>query len=221
VSIYNYDTDIISEQLTPPLLREPKQLSWISIICKPIQWLWSLVFEDYADGSNYILYNPATNYNSGNRVVFTDNKVYQNILASVGIEPTNTTNWLLINDNFIGARERIKYNSQIIQFEFHINKWFRTGIGAQIYFITNQISTSVFVMAPTGTYSSKMASSGIFATSFMATVPVFAVQYNFTVMVPIALFNSLASTNPNREKIIRQYVDKYRLAGTTYDVTTY
>jgi len=44
MALYDYDTEVVSEQLTPPTLRESKFLAWLYVLSKPIQNLWSLIF---------------------------------------------------------------------------------------------------------------------------------------------------------------------------------
>jgi hypothetical protein len=224
MSIYTYDTEQVSEQLTPPLLRRSKLLAWIYTLTSQIQWLWALVFEDYKDGSVYAEYDNTATYNRLDRVVYIDNKVYECLVnGSVGINPLNTTNWVKINDNYMGAIERIKYNYQIILLERALNRWFRnyTGSNDQIFIITNQITTQIFVMGFNGSVSSPMALNSPFTTTYMGLNPSFAVQYNMSINVPLALFNTLGNTVQDRENAIRIIANKYILAGITYEVVTY
>ena len=224
MSIYTYDTEQVSEQLTPPLLRRTKALAWLYTLTSQIQWLWALVFEDYKDGSVYSEYDNSATYNRLDRVVYIDNKVYECLVnGSLGVNPLNTTNWVKINDNYMGAIERIKYNYQIILFERALNRWFRnyTGSNDQIYITTNQITNQIFVMGFNGSVSSPMALNSPFTTTYMGLNPNFAVQYNMTINVPLALFNTLGSTAQDRENAIRIIANKYILAGITYEVVTY
>jgi hypothetical protein len=224
MSIYTYDTEQVSEQLTPPLLRRSKLLAWIYALTSQIQWLWALVFEDYKEGSVYAEYDNIATYNRLDRVVYIDNKVYECLVnSSVGVNPLNTTNWVKINDNYMGAIERIKYNYQIVLLERALNRWFRnyTGSNDQIYIITNQITNQIFVMGFNGSVSSPMALNSPFTTTYMGLNPTFAVQYNMSINVPLALFNTLGSTNNDRENAIRVIANKYILAGITYEVITY
>jgi hypothetical protein len=224
MSIYTYDTEQVSEQLTPPLLRRTKALAWLYTLTSQVQWLWALVFEDYKDGSVYAEYDNSTTYNRLDRVVYIDNKVYECLVnSSLGVNPLNTTNWVKINDNYMGAIERIKYNYQIILLERALNRWFRnyTGSNDQIYITTNQITNQIFVMGFNGSVSSPMALNSPFTTTYMGLNPNFAVQYNMTINVPLALFNTLGSTAQDRENAIRIIANKYILAGITYEVVTY
>jgi hypothetical protein len=72
-----------------------------------------------------------------------------------------------------------------------------------------------------GSVSSPMALNSPFTTTYMGLNPNFAVQYNMTINVPLALFNTLGSTAQDRENAIRIIANKYILAGITYEVVTY
>jgi hypothetical protein len=224
MAIYDYNTDTVSEQLTPPVLRTTKFLAWLKVLTSAIQNKWSLIFEDYKDGSVYSEYNNSVTYNRLDRIIYTDNKVYECLVNnSLGINPLNVTNWVNVNDNYIGAIERIKYNYQIILFERALNRLFRnyTGSNDQIYITTNQITNKIFVMGFNGSVSSPMALNSLFTTTYMGSNPTFTTQYNMTIHVPLALFNTLGSTNNDRENAIRIIANKYILAGIIYEVTTF
>jgi hypothetical protein len=69
--------------------------------------------------------------------------------------------------------------------------------------------------------SSYMSNNSAFQAYFMGNT-YSATQYNFTVFFPIALFNGLPPTlNADKEKMIRNVVDKYKLAGMNYDIQTF
>lgn len=219
--IYDFDIDVVVPNLTPEVKRLPKYLAWLKSLATPIQTAWNDLFVDWKTGTTYADYNVLTTYNFGDRVRYVDNKTYECIAnTTAGIECTNTDYWELINTTFVGADERITYNSQIIILEHSINKWFRNELAAdQIYIETNQIVNTVFQMGNNGHYSSVMSNVG--GTTWMGNTPSYTTQYNFTVYVPAALFATLGTDATNRENAIREFVDKYNLAGLKYNVTTY
>jgi hypothetical protein len=199
-------------------------LAWLKVILAPIQNLWKRIFVDYKDGSLYADYDAFTVYVFGDRVVYTNKSVYECIrdTMAIGIPCDNTDYWLKINDNFIGASERAKYNAQKIVFEYALNKWFRVPSGdPQIYIVNHIVSTSAFVMGATGAYSSAMASSSAFSTSYMGASYSAVAVYDYTIYVPVAVFNAQGSTTTNRENAIRNFADKYNLIGMSYSVVTY
>jgi hypothetical protein len=222
MAIYDYDNEIVAEQLTPPTLRESKFLAWLYVITKPIQNFWSLIFEDYKIGSNYTDFGFFTQYYVGDRVLFADKAIYECIKNSLNNSCLDNVFWKKVNDNFIGVDERVKYNSQLIVLEYALNKWFlNLSATDQIFLNTNTLTTNLFLMAQTGTYSSTMANSSPFSAYFMPNNATYPAQYNFTINVPLDLFDTLATTTINKENVIRQFADKYVLAGITYNVTTY
>lgn len=223
MSIYTFSTNYISEKLLPPSLRSSKMLAWLKVILTPIQNLWVRIFTDYRTGSLYADYDVATSYVRTDRVIYSNKSVYECILdATAGIECTNTTYWVKINDNFIGASERAKYSAQKMTFEYALNKWFRVPVGdPPIYIVNNIVATSGFIMGATGAYSSAMASDSTFSTTYMGASYSVVSVYDYTIYVPLAVFNAQGSTNPNRETAIRNFADKYNLVGMIYNVVTY
>ena len=230
MAIYDYDNQIVGEQLTPPVLRTAKQLSWINTLTAAVQNLWSLIFEDYRVGSVYPSFNIATIYDFGNKIIWDDKCIYEATCTDSlgvaqsfsGVYPNNAVFWTKVNDNFIGSDERVKYNSQLIVLEYALNNWFLNLTATdQIFIATNNITSNLFLMGQTGTYSSTMANSSVFSAYFMPNVASYPTQYNFTINVPLALFTTLGTDNTNRENTIRIFADKYVLSGITYNVTTY
>lgn len=223
MSIYIFNTNFIGEKLVPPALRGTIHLAWLKVILAPIQSLWRLIFVDYKDGSLYARYNSLSAYVRTDRVVYSDRKVYECILnASAGITPANTTYWVKVNDNFIGASERVKYNSQKILFEYALNKWFFVDPAAdQIYIENNIVNGSFFLLGgQDGLTSSKLANNSVDSSSYLGNAYT-PTLYDYTIYVPLAVFNAQGSTTANREQAIRNFADKYNLAGMIYNVVTY
>jgi hypothetical protein len=223
MSIYTLSVNYISEKLVPPSLRGAKHLAWLKTILKPVQTLWKYIFIDYKNGSPYANYDVSLSYNTTDRVIYSNKKVYECIKnASVGINCDDSEYWLKINDNFIGASERVKYNSQKIVFEYALNKWFDVqSYDPQIYIQNNVIAGSAFVMGSTGSYSSPMALSGVYSTTYMGLAYSFIPLYDYTIYVPTLVFNAQGSTLANRENAIRNFADIYNLIGMKYNVITY
>lgn len=218
--IYIISFNLLWETLYPPILRLPNHLDWGKVLMKPLQYLRDLIFEDYANGSLYDMYDNITNYIVGDRVIYIDRGSYECIQDTIGNIPTNTSYWRKINDNYIGIRERIKYNSQKILFEWALNRNF---ICTGIYISNTPLTTTGFLMGHTGPYSSTLAgSSNVSANpSYLANSLTLSDGFSYTIYVPIAVFNALGTSNGQRESIIRAFADKYNLAGMFYKVVTY
>lgn len=218
MSVYVISFISIWESLTPPLLRKDIIYAWGSVLVAPLQYLYEIIFNEYTDGSNAFDYVGATAYVVGDKVIYTDRGVYECIVNSTGNAPTDTTYWKKIADNYIGIRERIKYTSQKMTFEYSLNRWFQT---TGIYITNTSTTTSSFLMGQTGEYSSVMPASSAYQQNFLTEGYVVPSAYNYTIYVPVAKFNSLATNDTDRENIIRAFADRYNLAGMIYNVQKY
>ena len=226
MSIYSYDNKIVAEQIAPPTLRQPKFLAWLYVITKPVQSLWDFAFNGYKDGSSF-------DYDLDNSVitigfVFTKGDVikyskgiYVCIQTFTYSGTIDLTKFNKLQDNFLGVEERIKYNAQKILFEYALNTWFNAP---NTIFITNNFlqAETVFLMGNSGETSSVMPNNSIYSTNYMGNAPTYIVNaYDYTINVPIVIFNTLGNTTTNKENTIRQFADKYNLAGMNYNIITY
>lgn len=225
MAIYDYDSNIVGEQLTPPILRNTKFLAWIYVIVKPIQNIWSLIFEDYKDGNSYADFDILTTYNFGDRVLWTDKAIYEAIYTDAdgiaqsfnGVYPSNTLFWTKVNEIFIGSNERVKYSAQKLLFEYALNTFFIT---TGIYITNNFIDVGdVFLMDTDSTESSLMPLDSLYQEDYMDYTATYASGiYDYTIFVPVAFHTSLGT---NADGIIRTFADKYNLVGMQYDIQTY
>jgi len=138
MSLFYFNVFRTGEELTPPPLRQPKFTQWMRVLLRPIQWLSDLFNDDYLQGASYLEYDNSTAYVIYDRVIWQDRGVYElRVATSTGVKPTgnalSSTNWIKILDNFIGLNERMKYNGQLIVFEYAINKWFMIDSAPYIY----------------------------------------------------------------------------------------
>lgn len=219
--IYIIQFSLIWEKIYPPHLRKALHLAWGTVIVAPLQALRDLIFNDYANGSTASRYSGATAYVVGDKVYYTDRALYQCIEATTGNAPTDTTYWIKILDNHIGIRERIKYNSRKIVLEYGLNRWFDVpAADPQIYITNNTIYGTAFILGQTGEYSSTMARSSTHQLYYLGNSYTYRSDA-FTIYVPIAVFNALASNNTDRENIIRTFANNYVLSGMTYSCVTY
>ena len=218
MAIYDYNSNTVAEQLTPPTLRGSKFLAWLYVLVKPIQDLHDLIFSDYKTGNVYTDYNNLTTYNFGERVRWTDKAIYECIATtSLGNLPSDATKWVKVNDVFIGTDERVKYSSQKLLYEQALNTFFIT---TGIYIQNNFVSVgNVFVMDSTSEESSYMANSNDSQPDFMDyTATYSSAIYDFTIYVPVLFYTSLGI---NANTIISTYANKYKLAGMQFNVITY
>jgi len=226
MSIYDINYALAWSNLLPTTKRKTKMLAWGTALLKPLQWLRDLFFGDYADGASYALWAYFVYYNQGDRVVGLNKRVYEALIATPPFpsaffpDTNNTTYWIEVTDNFIGVRERAKYNSEIIVLEYALNKWYRVPTSDPQIYIANNNVASGFLMGASSATSSVMAADSYYSTSYMG-LTYTPVAYDFTVFVPVVLFATLGSTLANRENNVRSFVDKYKLAGLQYDIQTF
>jgi hypothetical protein len=226
MSIYDINYALAWSNLLPTTKRKTKMLAWGTALLKPLQWLRDLIFGDYADGANYALWAYFVYYTKGDRVVGLNKRVYEALIdtppfpSAVFPDTNDTTYWIEVSPNFIGLRERIKYNSEIIVLEYALNKWYRVPTSDPQIYISNNNTGSGFLMGASSATSSVMANDSYFSTTYMG-LTYTAVTYDFTVFVPTVLFATLGSNLANRENNIRSFVDKYKLAGLNYNCVTF
>ncbi len=233
MSIYSYDNKIVAEQIAPPTLRQSKFLAWLYVITKPVQSLWDLVFNGYKDGGTYDHDMDDTYFIPPIGYIFTvgytikyNKSIYICIRTSIYTGVVNLADFDKLQDNFLGVTERIKYNSQKILFEYAMNKWFSVpniNIPYPIFITNNFIqSQTVFLLGGSSETSSLMPNSSINSVDYMGNMPTYITgTFDFTINVPLDLFDTLGTTTTNKENTIRQFADKYNLAGITYNVITY
>lgn len=190
----------------------------------PTQWLHDLIFVDYLYGTTYATYSNVTAYVYGNKVTY-NKGVYEciNKSGSTGHLPTDTNYWYLRQANFIGSNERVKYNSQTLVLTYGLNRWFGTTFRqppsiSDIYIAAVTPTKLSFLSYKTETGTDH--SFDTYSTGWSFNTEVFGTQatYTFSVNIPAAVYAALGAT---AEKIVRQFVDKYNIAGITYTVLTY
>ena len=217
MAIYDYNSNTVAEQLSPPTLRGSKFLAWLYVLAKPIQNLHDLIFSDYKVGNVYSDFGFFTQYYKGDRVRYLDKAIYECISDSLNNNCTDIAYWVKVNDVFIGTDERVKYSAQKLLFEQALNTFFITsGI-----YITNNFTTvgNVFVMDTTSEESSIISYSNDYQPDFMDYTATYSTAlFDYTINVPLAFHTTLGT---NASTIISTYANKYNLAGMQFNVITY
>lgn len=139
--------------------------------------------------------------------------------------------WIKVAPDPIGVMYRASFNSQKLLFEYALNKWFNTtfrqpSVGvSDIYITRNNISLSAFFIAPVNN-NSFVGPGTYFApapvvTKFIAVSDPVNQQNNFTINIPLAVYNNLSSNASLRQPIIRAFADRLNRAGAYYNIITY
>lgn len=224
MSIYSIDFAKRVVQLLPPDKRFTKHIAWVKALMKPLQWFRDLWFGEYLTGSTAGQWNSGVTYAKYARVRYSKS-IYESLVdGNVNNLPTDTAYWMQVQENFIGLQERILYNSQKLVLEFALNKWFDTTFRQppaqpDIYITRNAIGVDVFRVG--GVESNSSISFGNVSSEYVVNQYSFAAQPNFTINIPVAVFNALDPTGQNNENIVRDFVNRYVAAGLLYTIQTY
>jgi len=218
------DFNTTAENLLPPHRRQVRFKVLAKGFVYPLVWL-NTIFENYKNGSTANAWDTGITYNLNDTVVYNFG-VYISLVDGniANIPDFALASWLKVQDSFIGATERTKYNASRIVFEYALNKYFGTIFNqpptlSDIY-ITDDVPeyTSFMMSAYDTTPVSYMYAN--YSTGIMFDPPVYAVAsfYKFTINIPTATYVGLGA---NAEQIIRNFADKYTLIGTTYTINQY
>lgn len=217
--IYDLNFSQLWYDLTPPVLRKSVQVSWGKALLKPLQYQRDMILGNYADGSPYPIYSNASAYTTNDRVVWSGRTVYESISGSTGINPTMVNSWNKILDNYIGVRERCKYNAQKILFEFALNRNFQCS---GIYIDNNTTVDDGFIIGLTPDFSTAVSLSDVpSAGGYIGLGYTANTQNNYTIYVPTVVFTGLGTTTLQSENTVRSFADNYNLAGMIYNVLPY
>lgn len=219
-TIYDIDFGQQSVDQLPPDKRDPQPLALMQALLKAAQWSRDLVLGAFKTGSSAPVYSPGA-YNLYDQVKY-GKSIYECITDGTTNDPTNTTDWRLIQPNFIGVDERIKYNGQKIVLEWALNTEFdgvfrqpATGLNSDIYIGNIAATLAGFRIGEdeTGTDVSSIGQTTS-SDSIGGTYPFVQIN-NFQINFPAALY---ALTN---ESAVRNFVDKYIPISLNYTIVTY
>lgn len=218
-TIYDIDMNQQAVDLLPPDKRDPQPLGLLQALLTPVQWCRDLVLGTFKTGSTAPAYSAGT-YNKCDKVKY-NKSIYEALVTTTNL-PTVTTDWMLIQPNFIGVDERIKYNGQAIVLTWALNMEFDgvfrqpvTGLNSDIYLtnIAPVLSGFRVGLDESGTGVSSIGQTTSSA-SIGGTYPFVQVN-NFQINIPTALY---ALTN---DSAIRNFVNKYIPISLNYIIVAY
>lgn len=224
---YNVNFSNSWQNLMPPNKRLTKYLSWGKVLLYPLQWLHSRLFLDYKEGTIYLDWNNGTAYTKGTFVKYTNKSIYYCIQdTTAGITPLNIDYWYKTQDNFIGVTERMKYTSQVILFEYALNRWFgQTFVQPPsvnpIYINTNIIDINSFLVSSDDTNSAYAVNLDSEALQFVGETFSSTSLNSFTIYYPVGLPAILGISSGVLEQQIATLADKLKISGTKYNITSY
>lgn len=216
MSFYDINFDQQAVDLLPPDKRGNPNIGFVRGLLKALQWSRDLVLGSYKTGNIAASYAGGT-YNLYDQVLYKKG-VYYSLVVNNTATPDDSTKWLLIQSNFIGVDERVKFNAQSLVLEYALNERFMgtyrpppSASHSDIYFTKLGPVKYGFLIGQTiGSSVGQTISS-----DFIGHPLPFIRINNFQVNVLASIF-ALTS-----EKEIRGFVDLYVPIGINYTVVPY
>lgn len=224
MSIYDLEFDQFVEDMLPPDKRGNNNIAILQAMFAPVQEDHDALFNSYRLGTGAGAYSALNTYNLDDQVVFRKS-VYQSTIDDNQTDPTNTDNWVLIQENFIGIIERISYTAQVIVLTFALNKWFGTifvqppGV-SDIFLINGEIQNTGFRVGLTEFGGCSSVGLDTSSDPIGGLLP-FSKLVGFSIHIPIEVYNALDPDPANRDSIVRSFADLYVLSGIKYEIITY
>lgn len=221
-TIFDIDFNQQAVDLMPPNKRSISIIAFVRALLKSIQWSRDLVLDSYKNGATADPYAPGT-YNKYDQVVYKQ-RVFESLTSENDTNPDDITNWRLIQNNFIGIDERILYNGTNLVLTYALNKWFGTVFRqppavSDIYISTNEILAPIFRVGLTPDVSSTV---GLETSSETVGIDFDFTNINeFTIFVPVLVYNALDPAPANRDAVIRNFADRYVAFSLKYNIQTY
>lgn len=208
--------------MLPPDKRATNNVTLLSSLLAPVQWLRDLILGSYKSGSTAQQYAPGI-YQKYDQVIY-NKAVYSSLIANNTDAPTVGSSWELIQDDFQGVDQRVLFNGQKLILEYSLNNRFGTVFRqpnqtSDIYISNNQPLPEVFQFGTVEADSSDFKTTG--SDQVMINNYTFSAIANFLINVPMAVYNDLDATGKNNENIIRSFVNKYIPVGINYGIQTY
>jgi hypothetical protein len=213
--IYSINFNQQANDLMPPDKRKPPNLLLSQSLFSSLQWMRDLLFGSYKVGSTAPQYSPGA-YNQYQQVLF-KKQVFESLIDNNNDVPT-TSNWRLIQSNFIGVDERIKFNNQKCVFEYALNKRF----GGQFRMLPAPTPADIYIsnLPPSvvGFRIGKTVGSTIGQTTSSDTIGS-PFPFQKTAGFQINFKASLFALTSNQE--VRDFADLYNAIGINYNIITY
>lgn len=225
MSIYDYTISNKVREILPPDKRTSGTKAFLNaLIAVPMQWLSTLWLGDYRTGSTGMPWLDSTTYGKGERVTYKGSAYESKVSGNLNHGPLDTAYWLLVQENFIGVFERILYTGNYLTLTYALNKYFGTtyrqpNSTSDIYITVYPNTINVFVVG--GSENNSSIAFADHSSEFVVNAYAFAAYFNMTIFVPVAVFEALDDNPDNRESIVRNFANKYIIAGVKYSVETY
>ena len=217
-NIYDIDYSLQGPELLSPDKRDGGTIALVTAFLKSVQWSRDLLLTSYKTGATAANYAAGT-YAKDAMVVY-NKSVYLSLASGNIAAPTDTTKWQIIQDNFLGTDQRVKFNGQKIVLEYALNQQFGgtfrppgSSSLSDIYLTNLPSVISGFNVGQTEPFTQSVGQT---TSSKTIGLPYPFVQINnFQVNFLTALF---ASTT---DKAVRNFANKYVPISLNYIIVLY
>jgi len=222
MSKYDFNIAPAVIEILPPDKRKPRTLQLINALLSPLQWARNLLFGSYYNGLIASDYEVRT-YHYLEQATY-QKRVYVSLIES-NINPplpmTVPATWLLIQDNFIGVKERILYNGSKLVLEYALNKQFdsvfrQPDVLSDIYITNDTPVIDGFLVGITEPYCSSVGQTTS-SDAIGGNLPSVYLN-NFIIHIPATVLDLTISGNA---EAVHNFVDKYIPASIRYEIINY
>jgi hypothetical protein len=215
--------------------------AFMKVISYGATWVYDLFYR-YERGTGYQFYDSLTVYDLGERVKDITGVYESKVASNLGNALGNVDYWTKLLPTPISTLERALYNGKRINLEYQLNKEYAkqlidngfigfkqpmsySGTGqlplSDIYVETVVPEFTSFVSADSSSYSSASFDNHSSGYSFDTEIYVVPSTFKFSINIPTAVYNDLGADNDIRTATITSFVNKYRPAGTQFEIITY
>lgn len=231
MGLYDININSQSTDLIPVEKRsvENKRLlvSLLSVFSR--QWNIFLAYLKGADNPLSANIWAAGTYTLGNYIIYQPTgQVYECTVASTTEIPSTSTDWKLVLDSFIGTNESQYFNGSVEMLVYALNRRFSTTFvndpnvqTSDIYLETLTDSDAMFQIGYTDSESSAIGEITVNTTEQLTYNDTVSYNNAFNIKIPVADYNALGATSAQRTASVKNFANKYIVAGIYYDVIPY
>lgn len=221
MGLYDINFTTLSNALNVPRLRKTKIVSFLNVLSNQLTNRRSKYFDYYVGGALPATFNIGAVYILGNKVIY-GFRLYECVapVQVVGEYPDTSVNFILMQNDFAGADERLKYTNQKVMLEYILNRYFNMATTLPKIYINNNFTVNFsgwLYKDDTLTMQVKKASSNsAYLLSGDYALP--ATQNDFTIHISAPLYAAISPTPATANLIIRNLVDKYNIVSVRYNI---
>lgn len=227
-------------EMLPPNKRIPNWMAWIYGCISQLYRL-NNIFYRFINGTPAQYWNSSTTYPYDRDIIY-DYKVYRSlVVGNINNQPDiSQTQWQLVQNSFIGMKERGHYSYPRLTLEWVLNRYFKrfltlngyvgfvqpdsptTPTHSSIYITNVTPLNATFLVAPTEIGCDSVSTN--VSTGFVTNTEIFNTisTCQFNINIPSSVFTAIyPSSSIIAESIIRKIMDKYVIAGVYYNIVTY